>query len=117
MRGDKAYFSAQRYEYQTGQSNVNLHELDLTDPKHPVDRVASDQKGWGWLLDVEGDRALVSSGWGNQGIDIYKLTPGQAPEFRQFARTRGWWSNEVTRQNDTLYLSSGYWGVQAIDLK
>jgi hypothetical protein len=70
----------------------------------------------GGPLGVEGDRAVVTSGWGSNGVDIYKVGNG-APTFSQFNRTRGWWSNSLSRQGDTLYLASGYWGVQAIGLK
>jgi hypothetical protein len=119
--GNKAYMSAEIYTpgtgYYGGTSQVQLHALDLSDPLHPVDRVASDQRGWGWLLGVAGDRALVTTGWGGgNGVDIYKLSDGAPPQFSQFARTRGWWTNEVTRQDNTLYLSSGYWGVEPIQL-
>lgn len=117
VRGDKAYMSAQEYDDNYASAHVALHALDLSDPRHPVDRVASGQKGWGWLLDVEGDRAVVSSGWGPTGVDIYQLSDGQPPAFRQFARTRGWWADEVSRQDGALFLSSGYWGVQRIDLQ
>ncbi|HMC94465.1 MAG TPA: beta-propeller domain-containing protein, partial [Polyangia bacterium] len=122
VRGNVAYMSAEQYaDSGTGGSTtgptVNLHAIDLTDPSAPVDRVSTSENGWGWLLDIEGDRAVLTSGWGANGVDIYQLTDGQAPQFRQFTRTLGWWSNGVSRQDDTLYLSSGYWGVQKIDLK
>jgi len=115
-----AYMSAEQYDYSgssTTGPTVNLHAIDLTDPTAPVDRVSTSEKGWGWLLDIEGDRAVLTSGWGANGVDIYQLTDGQAPQFRQFTRTLGWWSNGVSRQDDALYVSSGYWGVQKIDLK
>ncbi len=122
VRGNKAYMSAQTYTQPNqanpnGQSTVKLHELDLTDPKKPVDRASAGKDGWGWLVDVEGDRAIITSGWGQVGLDIYKLAPGQAPVYSQFARTRGWWTNAISRQNDDLFLSTGYWGVQKIQLK
>ena len=119
VRGNVAYMSAEQYADSAtgGAYTVNLHAIDLTDPSAPVDRVSTSEKGWGWLLDVEGDRAVLTSGWGAGGVDIYQLADGQAPQFRQFTRTLGWWSNGVSRQDNTLYLSSGYWGVQKIDLK
>ncbi len=120
VRGTTAYLSAQQYsDPSTGStgSTVQLHAIDVSDPSAPVDRASQSASGWGWLLDVEGDRALVMSGWGANGVDIYQLTPGQPPQFRQFTRTLGWWPNGVSRQDDTLYLSSGYWGVQKIDLQ
>jgi len=123
VRGNTAYLSTQRYpDYKAGTTTnqgptMNLHQIDLGNPKHPVDRVASDQSGWGWLLGVEGDRAIVTSGWGNEGIDIYKLTVSAAPKFDQFVRTRGWWTESMARQDNKLFLSSGYWGVQTVNLQ
>ena len=120
VRGSTAYLSAQQYvDPTTGYSGstVELHALDLTDPSAPVDRASKAADGWGWLLDVQGDRAVVMSGWGANGVDIYQLMPGQAPQFRQFTRTLGWWPNGVSRQGSSLYLASGYWGVQRVDLQ
>jgi hypothetical protein len=119
VRGNVAYMSGEQYADSTtgGAYTVNLHAIDLTNPAAPVDRVSQSANGWGWLLDVEGDRAVLTSGWGPNGVDIYQLTDGQAPQFRQFTRTLGWWANGVSRQDNTLYLTSGYWGVQKIDLQ
>jgi hypothetical protein len=122
VRGDKAYMSAEDY-VKTPDPNaptksfVKLHEIDLTNPSAPVDRASTPKDGWGWLVGVEGDRAIITSGWGQVGLDIYKLNPGAAPTYDQFARTRGWWTNALERQGDDLYLSSGYWGVQRIHLQ
>jgi len=120
VRGAQAYVSAQQYTQDGtsgGSSRVDLHAIDLTNPAHPRDRIASDQ-GWGWLLSVVGDRALVTSGWwGEQAIDVYQLRDGKAPQFEQTVRTRGWSVNSVSRQDQTLFLSSGYWGVQKIPLQ
>jgi hypothetical protein len=119
IRGNTAYMAAQHY-YDNGSysgSLVNLHAIDLSNPSHPVDRIANAQHGWGWLLDVQGDRALVQSGWGSDGIDIYQLSATAPPKFSQFVRTRGWGAQSVSRQDDTIFLSSGYWGVQPISLK
>jgi hypothetical protein len=120
VRGTTAYLSAEQYSDTTGTAGgytVQLHAIDLSDPTAPVDRASQSAAGWGWLLDVQGDRAVVMSGWGSVGVDIYQLTPGQAPQFRQFTRTLGWSANGVSRQGNALYLSSGYWGVQKIDLQ
>lgn len=121
VKGSKAYMSTEDYvknpdPNKPGQSFVKLHELDFTDPRKPVDKPSAPQEGWGWLVDVEGDRAIITSGWGQVGLDIYKLGPN-GPVYDQFARTRGWWANAISRQNDALYLSTGYWGVQKITLK
>lgn len=119
VQGDKAYASAQRYTYKgetyTGPT-VQLHEIDVTNPKAPIDRVSTEKKGWGWLLGVAGDRAVVTSGWYNAGVDIYKLSSGSAPVYEQFVRTRGWWGHSMSRQANQIFLASGYWGVQTINL-
>ena len=47
VQGNKAYASAERYTYSgdtyTG-PRVKLHEIDLTNPKAPVDRVSTEKK-------------------------------------------------------------------------
>jgi hypothetical protein len=119
VRGATAYLSAQQYTSADGSysSVVQLHAIDLTNPAAPIDRASQSANGWGWLLDIEGDRAVVMSGWGQSGVDIYQLADGQAPQYRQFTRTLGWWPNGVSRQANSLYLASGYWGVQKVDLQ
>ncbi len=117
VRGDKAYMSVQQYLDDTySKSIVQLYQLNLANPRAIETRVSQAQKGWGWLLGVEGDRALVTSGWGGDGVDIYKLSEG-APVFDQFARTLGWGSSSMARQGDQIFLASGHWGVQTINLQ
>jgi hypothetical protein len=120
--GKTAYTTTQRYSYTSGQPSNDLHQIDLSDPTHPNDQIASGPNGWGWLLGVQGDRMLVQTGWGDgNGMDVYKLAPGAAPSYDQFVRTQGWSINAITRQttntSDELFLSSGDWGVQVVDLK
>jgi hypothetical protein len=117
--GTTAYLSTQVYSDRlaSGAPTMELHQIDLSDPRHPIDRVASGKSGWGWLLGVEGDRALVTSGWGSDGLDIYRLGANAAPVYDQFVRTRGYSVRSTSRQGNSLYLSSGYWGVQAVTLK
>jgi hypothetical protein len=84
----------------------------------PADRsFTSAAAGWGWLLSVQGDRAVVTSGWGQVAVDIYPRSDTAAPAFQQTVRTLGWGANAITRQDNTLYLSSGYGGVQPIVLQ
>jgi hypothetical protein len=119
VRGTTAYMTAQVYpdRIQPGQPNMQLHQVDLSNSHAPVDRVASGSKGWGWLLDVQGDRAMVTSGWGGDGLDIYRLSSNAPPVYDQFVRTRGWSTNSLARRGNQIFLSSGYWGVQAITLQ
>ena len=117
-RGSTAIMSSEKYTWRGVDDGprVQLHQIDLSDPTKPVDHASAPKEGWGWLLGVQGDRAVITSGWGNAGIDIYKLKDGAAPTFDQFVRTRGWWSNSLSRKDDSLFLASGYWGVQEIPL-
>ena len=118
VRGEQAWFTTQRYSWVTGDSpHLGFHQLDLRDPAHPALTSAPPRNGWGWLLDVQGDRAIVTSGWGSLGIDLYAIASGAAPRFDQTVRARGWGASSVSRAGDTLLLASGYWGVQLIDLK
>jgi hypothetical protein len=121
VRGNTAYMSTQKfvttYTANNPQPGVELHQIDLSNPAHPVDRIASGQQGWGWLVDVQGDRALVTSGWANQGLDIYQLSPNAAPRYDQFVRTQGWSLSSIARQGNQLFLSSGDWGVQVVNLQ
>jgi hypothetical protein len=98
---------------------MELHQVDLTNPQAPVNRVTTKRDdGWGWLLGVQGDRAILTSGWGPMGFDIYKLSASSAPVFDQSVRALGWGgANSIARQGNTLYVSTGYWGVQPIVLE
>ena len=117
VRGSKAYMSVQQYTDSMYQrSTVKLYQLDLSNPRSVAVRTSDQKKGWGWLLGVEGDRALVTSGWGSGGLDIYKLSDAE-PQFEQFVRTLGYSARSTSRQDDRIFLASGQWGVQTINLK
>jgi hypothetical protein len=116
--GLRALTSIQRYQwipYGPDLSNVRLADIDLTNPSKLVVRNSQAEKGWGWLLGVEGDRAIMTSGWGPEGVDLYKVGTG-TPTFDKFVRTRGWGASDLARQGQKLFVASSYWGVQQIDL-
>jgi hypothetical protein len=115
VKGSTAYFSVENYT--PNDSSVSLYQVDLSDPRHPAVLPSKKTKGWGWLLGVEGGHAFVTSGWGNQGVDVFKLEDGAAPQYEQFVRTRGWWTSSLAVQGDKALLASGYWGTQVVDLK
>jgi hypothetical protein len=115
--GSTAYFSVQTWDQATTRSSVQLYQVDLSDPQNPIVLPSAQAEGWGWLLGVEGDRAFVTSGWSNQGVDVFKLQANRAPLYDQFVRTRGWWTSSLSRQGDTVLLASGYWGTQVVELK
>jgi hypothetical protein len=117
VRGNKAYMSVQQYlDSQYRRSTVKLYQLDLSNPRSIAVHTSEQKKGWGWLLGVEGDRALVTSGWGTDGLDVYKLSDAE-PQFEQFVRTLGYSARSTSRQGDQIFLASGQWGVQTINLK
>ena len=119
VRGATAYRTSEIYYDRPlpGQQQEVLHQIDLSNPSAPVDRVISGPLRWGWLLDVQGDRAMVTSGWGQDGLDVYRLSDTAPPVFDRFVRTRGWSVNSLSRQDNQLFLASGYWGVQAVTLQ
>jgi hypothetical protein len=118
VRGSRAYFSAQVYlPNDTGGVSVQrLYEADLGDAAHPALHESTPTEGWGWLVAVEGDRAFVRSGWGDSGVDVFKLTAGASPTFDQFVRVRGWSPNSLARQGNDLYFATGYWGTEHLTL-
>ena len=118
VRGNKAYASRVNYPGLGGGSyraEQTLVQLELSNPNAPTLSTSASKNGWGWLLDVQGDRAFVTSGWSNQGIDVYQLGAA-APSFNKFVRTRGWYPNSLTRDGNEVYVSSGYYGVQKFSL-
>jgi hypothetical protein len=125
VQNDVAYASVQEYDWMLQGPNgtytqpyVELHQIDLSNPQSPADYIATKPTdGWGWLLGVQGDRAIITSGWGPMGYDIYKLTPNAAPVYDQSVRALGWGPNSILRQGNTLYMASGYWGVQSVNLQ
>lgn len=117
VQGSTAYFTVQgQYDSDSGSSPMSLWQVDLSDPRNPKVLPSQSTQGWGWLLAVQGDRAFVTSGWGTAGIDVFRLQPGEAPVYDQFIRARGWWTNSLARQGNQLFLASGYWGTQVVDL-
>jgi hypothetical protein len=121
VRGNTAYTSTEKYVYSNNEPANELHQIDLSNPTQPVDSIVPGPKGWGWLVDVQGDRLLMTSGWGSwyspPGLDIYRLTPNAPPAYDQFVRTRGWSITSTARQDKQIFLSSGEWGVQAVQLQ
>ena len=120
VRGDDAYFSAESQVEDKVASSYgyvrNLFRADLSDPLHPKLFSSTPSEGWGWMLDVQGDRAFVQSGWG-EGLDVYRLNPSGAPTFEQTVRSRGWYTGALSRLGDDVYLATGYWGTEHISLQ
>ena len=68
VRGNKAYMSVQQWVEGSNysQSYVRLLQLDISQPKSLVPTISKAEKGWGWLLGVEGDRASGDLGVGRR---------------------------------------------------
>jgi len=119
VQNNRVYTS---YQHQIAMPNdcyrdvLELLQIDVQDPRNPVSTSAASKNGWGWLVAVEGDVALMQSGWSGQGFDVFRLG-ADGPKYDRFIRTQGWGMNAIDRVGDTLYLASGPWGVQTINLK
>ena len=101
---------------QDDKGSVALHAVSFADPRHPKDFASKAKAGWSWLMDVQGDRAIIQSGWTGSGLDLYQLHEGAAPTFDQFVRTSGWWETAIARQGQSLFFASGDYGVQTVTL-
>jgi hypothetical protein len=121
VRGNLAYFTAEQNTRNVATGGYtysrNLFQANLSDPKHPSLSASTPSQGWGWMLDVQGDRAFVQSGWGSDGLDVYKLNPSHPPTFEQTVRVRGWYTGALARQGNDVYLATGYWGTEHVTLK
>lgn len=116
VQGSTAYFSVQSYDATNQTYPLSLYQVDVSNPSDPKILPSQPTQGWGWLLGVQGDRAFVTSGWGNVGIDVFRLEAGKAPVFDKFVRVRGWWASSLARQDSQLFIATGYWGTQVVDL-
>lgn len=118
VRGEKLYATVQHYQWEPPySSDTALYEVDLSKPSSPTVRATTPRAGWGWLVDVVGDRAFVTSGWSGAGLDIYRLKDNVAPAYDQFVRTRGYWPGSLTRSGQDVLLANGYWGSQLVKLQ
>ncbi len=121
VRGERAYFSVEEYVPDaTGNYNTTrrkLYQANLSDPAHPTAQSSTPQDSWGWLLDVQGDRAFVQSGWSSAGLDVYKLNQSGPPTFDQTVRVRGWYQGSLSRAGNDVYVATGYWGTEHVTLK
>ena len=123
VRGNKAYMTRRSSTPRARRTTDRSERAALrssTSPTRSSRSIApsrTPKKGWGWLLGVEGDRALVTSGWGGDGLDIYKLSTGATRIRPVRAHARGWWPFVDGAAGQQLFLASGYWGVQTINLQ
>jgi hypothetical protein len=67
---------------------------------------------WPYLRAVEGGRAFLGF-W--DGLFSYDVRDATQPTFERFFRTQGW-PQELVVEGDKVYLPSGPYGVQVLDL-
>lgn len=119
MQGNKAYTTLEKYEAQNnggGRYTRKLLQVDLSNPMALQVTATEGRNGYGWLLAIEGDRALMTSGWAGRVLDVYKLSDA-APTFDQSLRIRSWWANATGRVGNDLYLATGYYGIEKLTLQ
>lgn len=114
VQGDKAYATVYAY-LSFDWAGGPLHQLDLTDPQSPADAVVpTGADTWGALLAVTGDAALVTSGWGGGGADVYRLNGTASPTYEETVCTPWWNRGLMVPQGSTLYLANGACGAGAV---
>lgn len=119
VNGNSAFTSTTNYGYrvvggeQQWYQEAKLYSLDLSNTQ--AIRVADSEEipqGWGWLMDVQGGRAFVSTG---PGIFSYVVNDVNNLQTERFFRTQGWAQSLVVEQN-RAFVPSGYYGVQVLTL-
>ncbi len=119
--GDGAFASAYRWDELplegggvTWRSYTSLVAVDLSDPM--ALEIAGEVElpyTWAYLQEVEDGRAFVGSG---PGLFVFDVSDIDEPRFDRFFRTQGW-VQDVLPRGDEVYLPSGYWGVQKLQLE
>jgi len=112
--GDRALLSVAEIhgvDFQAYRSQT-LHVLDVSDPARPTDRVIDARESRRWFLDLEGDHALFTAGWGGLfGLDVCRLGADGVPRYERFLRGQ---SSVISRQANDLFVASGPWGVETV---
>ena len=108
--GENTGGSANNYRWV---NHTQLVAADLSLPDAP--KVVSTTEipvSYGYLQKVDTGRAFYGVG---EGLLSYDVTNPARPKFGSFYRTQGW-SNELLVRGNTLWVPSGSYGVQIIDL-
>lgn len=70
---------------------------------------------WWWGVAAVGPESLaLSAGWYG-GLALFDRGLVDEPAFRRFVPTVGW-ASSVVQEGDTLFLCSGPWGIQTIEM-
>ena len=94
-------------------NHADLVTIDLSDPK--ALHIAGQAKvpfDYAYLQKVDGGRAFLGS-WA--GIFVYDVGDIASPTFQEFFRTHGW-AQDIVVRGDQVYVPSGYYGVQVLEL-
>jgi len=123
ITGDAAVTVAQEWGYRivnedTGQreyfTKVRLLTIDLSDPGNIsiAAKVEIPTMDSAYLRKVEGGRAFLGY-WA--GLLVYDVTDIHEPVFEDLFRTQGW-AQDIVLRRDQLYVNSGFYGIQVLDL-
>jgi len=118
--GDRLLLSRSTWSYDESSCSSNGHyafelvALDLNDDDLTLAPVLTIDNGgwWTYLLAVEQGKAVLSV---DGGVLVYDVAADPAA-LVGFYRTYGWYTWQVLVDGQALYLPSGYFGLQAIDL-
>lgn len=116
VRGERAYFVAEQVSSSTPDGATReLHEVGLSDPAHPVDRVHRERAKWPWLVAVESDRLILASGFDRAvGVDVYRRNTDGSFHFEDVVRISPEANGAVPFVfGDQLLFAAGQFGLQA----
>jgi hypothetical protein len=120
VAGDAAFATIYTYEsvvqgrVATWQARSTLLAIDLRDPQAlRVAGRAEVPSDYSYLQKVSEGRAFLGSG---AGIFVYQVSDIENLTFENFFRTQGW-SQDITVGGGRAYVTSGYYGVQVLDLE
>lgn len=119
LNNDAAFSTTTEYGYrdvageQQWYSQSFLVALDLSDTQNIA--LASQLEvpaPWGWMVGVDAGRAFVSAG---PGIFAFNVSDIHNVAEERFFRTQGW-GHQVSVNGDKAFVTSGYHGVQVLNL-
>ncbi len=94
--------------------NMALQLIDARAPASVRFAGAFTLSGYGMLMDVQHERAFLTTGWG-ESLALLDVSDPEAPSLAGAYRTLGY-PVAVRVAGDTAYLPSGYYGVQTVPL-
>ena len=118
--GNKGMFSINRWWYDEDtyeySQESSIQGINLTNSMNPTLTAETPLSvPYVHVYKVHGDRAILGTWWYLAGLMVYDISDLELPEFQSHLRTQGWMSDLVIH-NSKLYVATGPYGVQTIDL-